>query len=469
MSRTSGSRWFRAKRATSLVALLTATAFLNLEVAQLLRGHFEFPAARAAESRRIAAFLFPDKDEDRSGTAVLVSIIRNRCLAEMDGVVLVDPVERGAAALFEQGKQAVEEGVAALDAKDWARARPRFEKALQVFDQATGQVDARSYARALKGLGVALFNLGSKAEAQDYVIRSLLIVPQQNADQFAYNLETKGLFRTARAAMQDTPTGNLDIKTVPDGAEIHLDFNLRGHSPLTLSNLTAGKHHLRIVRDGFKVFEQFVDIRPGANEQMSPALVATPNRAALEAAIGEVDKALRKDRKVAEAAMQLKRVVGAQEILVAQAGVQRGAFRVHGAYYAEDGSPTDIDESIPRDATLFENLRAFSENTFAGAYRDVPAVVLDSPGGDVGAVEVGMGDSGAGTGDSDLVIDPNSPLFGDTGRAKKDPVYKKWWFWTIIGVAAAGTATGLGFLLAGGGEGEKPGGTIRVNLSNFGQ
>ena len=33
-------------------------------------------------------------------------------------------------------------------------------------------------------------------------------------------------------------------------------------------------------------------------------------------------------------------------------------------------------------------------------------------------------------------------------KASSAPVYKKWWFWTIIGVAAAGIATGVGLGIA---------------------
>jgi hypothetical protein len=42
------------------------------------------------------------------------------------------------------------------------------------------------------------------------------------------------------------------------------------------------------------------------------------------------------------------------------------------------------------------------------------------------------------------VVTPGQP----DAKAADAPVHKKWWFWTIIGVATAGIATGVGLGLA---------------------
>lgn len=44
--------------------------------------------------------------------------------------------------------------------------------------------------------------------------------------------------------------------------------------------------------------------------------------------------------------------------------------------------------------------------------------------------------------------DPKTQALLPPRGAEGPPVYKRWWFWTILGVAAAGTATALGVGLA---------------------
>ena len=48
-------------------------------------------------------------------------------------------------------------------------------------------------------------------------------------------------------------------------------------------------------------------------------------------------------------------------------------------------------------------------------------------------------------------VAPPQPV-PDGGAAASKPIYKKWWFWTIVGVAVAGTVTGIAVGVATRGE-----------------
>ena len=104
MSRKTSNRL--KKRAIQAIALLTATGFLNLEFASLLQGRAELQQARAEGMRNVAAFLFPTKGDDKESAAVLNSIIRNN-IRSMEGVKLMEPIQRGS-------EQNVEQGIAAV-------------------------------------------------------------------------------------------------------------------------------------------------------------------------------------------------------------------------------------------------------------------------------------------------------------------------------------------------------------------
>jgi hypothetical protein len=68
--------------------------------------------------------------------------------------------------------------------------------------------------------------------------------------------------------------------------------------------------------------------------------------------------------------------------------------------------------------------------------------------------------------DDSLLIDPNSPLFKDQNKEKKDSVVKKWWFWTAlaVGLGAIGGLTYWGVTSGGGESGGTGTGSVLINI-----
>jgi len=117
-----------------------------------------------------------------------------------------------------------------------------------------------------------------------------------------------------------------------------------------------------------------------------------------------------------------------------------------------------------QDATLYQSLRDLTAMTLGGEYVAQDVMALDSPAG--AATEVALSPMGAGA--EDLVLDPDSPIFAGTKRVEEDPVYTKWWFWTIVGVAVGGATAGIVLLSTSqGGGGGGPTGGVSVHLNRF--
>ncbi len=66
--------------------------------------------------------------------------------------------------------------------------------------------------------------------------------------------------------------GELVVKTTPSGATIFVDGKQRGPSPITVSGLRSGGHHLKVVKEGFKDLVQQVEVMPYATENLHYAL-----------------------------------------------------------------------------------------------------------------------------------------------------------------------------------------------------
>jgi PKD repeat protein len=67
--------------------------------------------------------------------------------------------------------------------------------------------------------------------------------------------------------------GTLSVTTDPAGARVYLDDVLRGASPMTLPNLPAGAHTLRIEREGYQTMRVPVTISDGKTMEYSTALL----------------------------------------------------------------------------------------------------------------------------------------------------------------------------------------------------
>jgi len=80
---------------------------------------------------------------------------------------------------------------------------------------------------------------------------------------------------------QIVDTGILLIDSVPSRAQVHLDNEPKGETPLTLYNIPVGTYDLLIRKNGYKDFEKKVTIVVGRTEKVEARL------AALETAVKE--------------------------------------------------------------------------------------------------------------------------------------------------------------------------------------
>jgi hypothetical protein len=76
---------------------------------------------------------------------------------------------------------------------------------------------------------------------------------------------------TPAAAATDS-TGSLQVASRPSGAQVFIDDNLIGTTPLLLSNVATGSRHLRVELSGYKIWTTSVRIEPSARRRVSASL-----------------------------------------------------------------------------------------------------------------------------------------------------------------------------------------------------
>jgi hypothetical protein len=75
---------------------------------------------------------------------------------------------------------------------------------------------------------------------------------------------------TGPAAVADT--GSVNIRTEPSGAQVYVDGDLKGSTPVAIEGLSAGSHTILLTHYGYQDQITFVTIKPGQMEQYSTRL-----------------------------------------------------------------------------------------------------------------------------------------------------------------------------------------------------
>ena len=76
----------------------------------------------------------------------------------------------------------------------------------------------------------------------------------------------------AHATTAANSTGSLHVASHPSGAQVFVDDNLIGTTPLLLSSVAAGSRHLRVELSGYKIWTTSVQIEPSARFRVSASL-----------------------------------------------------------------------------------------------------------------------------------------------------------------------------------------------------
>jgi tetratricopeptide (TPR) repeat protein len=166
---------------------------------------------------------------------------------------------------------------------DKAPSKTEREKAKALFDKAEAYYKVREYEKALAGYKESyltvqepalLYNmaqcyrlLGKSEEALSTYRSFLRDVPdtplREKVEGFMAEL-AKGGATTAGASIK--------IFSEQDPAEVFLDGEAKGQSPLLLERVSPGKHIIELRKAGFRSFEQELSVEPGKDQALKATL-----------------------------------------------------------------------------------------------------------------------------------------------------------------------------------------------------
>ncbi|MCA9613510.1 MAG: TonB-dependent receptor, partial [Myxococcales bacterium] len=127
--------------------------------------------------------------------------------------------------------------------------------------------------------------------------------------------------------------GTLVTDTNERGALVEIDGEAAGFTPLVVSDVPAGRHVVRITRDGFRAFEEEVDIRPRQSTRVEARLRSEQEVLAASRQAESADDA---PASVSLVSQEELRAFGYQTVWDAVAG-QRGVYQSNDRTYASLG------------------------------------------------------------------------------------------------------------------------------------
>ena len=219
------------------------------------------------------------------------------------------------------------------------------------------------------------------------------------------------------------PAGVLvNFVSFPPGGEVYVGPEFVGIAPVS-TRLSPGSHEIRMVKEGYRTRDGRIEVAADKEAEVKWSLSAIPAQPVVAAPVAAPTPA----------------PIPASTPALTPASTPAEPTPVASAP-ATAATSTSAPASAPTTATTPATVAttpatvASKPATVASFPSDQPAVIDDVP-----------------------TIPPEEQSSNEKSSVSKQPFYKTWWFWTIIGVAVVGAGTAAGVLAT---QGEPAGGSI---------
>lgn len=214
--------------------------------------------AHADEIRATAALAVARDPSGQKAAATAAALLRERVKAAA-GLRLIDP-ERLLSGdprtreeeTVERARVALADGRRAYDRMALDYSIARLGQAVELYEQAgplLGDLDELATSLAYKA--AALILRGSADEGESIFVELLTISPNYQLADFPGTV--RRIFDRAIRRIDRAPAGSVEIYSTPPHAAVFMDGRYEGVTPLTLDDLVAGTHYLRIEKLGYEV------------------------------------------------------------------------------------------------------------------------------------------------------------------------------------------------------------------------
>lgn len=319
----------------------------------------------------------------------------------------------------EMARAAYQKGMAAFNKLELDQAVLALSDAVDQLIAVLPYIKKQELADAMMALAVMQQQKGKTAAMQSVLRRLLTWRPTYQVDNDQFPAAINDPTEAVRAQVSQLPRGQAVILSDPPGAQVFVDGDFVGTSPITAENLAVGEHFVTFKKLGYKRGLRVANVVNNRPAQILGKLDRSEKFLLVEQAIARVGPTMGQKR--------LDKVVD---------NLRETLFLDHAIFLKmQRTAQSGVAEAVTVKAYLYD-LRSrslLSEKTdqikVTGGVPAEGAMALLAEklyeGVDYDAVDVKPDDA---------------PL---PVVVEQKPLYKKWWFWTAIGVVVAGGASAL--------------------------
>ncbi|HEY3359502.1 MAG TPA: PEGA domain-containing protein [Polyangia bacterium] len=381
------------------------------------------------------------------GTAETIDLLADEEAVTAGGVGLQ------AVDLRDEAKKHLEQGREALGRSEYAKAAELFRQAIKAFEDSVAVLDdvkPIAYASVLLAIAEGRRNRDDASAAA--FTAALVLHPASKPDLAAQPARIRKAYDKAKKSLKKA-TGGATVTSQPEGATVSVDGQEHGAAP-ALVDLAPGVHYVRAARPGFAPAGARIAVKAG--ETIKVPLRLTPESGAaagggdaLKAAFhGEILKRVQSgviDSRLRDVAQRFCDRAKSAYLLVGHVSRGPEGYLLRSYLYRKDGNRLIELDAVKLDAELV--------NLSAGLYKlaeGVTGATKHFPEGrDITTAQLDLGVRGGGAGGTAAVDNGPVAVSGETGPRIdiKPPIWRTWWFWTVVGVVVAGGAAATGVVL----------------------
>lgn len=352
-----------------------------------------------------------------TGQATTVSIGIRRAVESMQGLRYTDPVDLlSTTSLPEEVQLALDDLDLIADAVRNGNAREaaeHSERAVAAFEENLSVVRRAALFDAYMLDALVHCRLDERRRCVQGFERVLTFRESAEYDATRYPVNFAQLFEETRSRVTAGQRSSLRVITNPEGAEVFVDGTSYGASPVVVDNLLAGDHYVTVKAVGYEKLVSRATVT--ARESASTSLLLQPIARALllERDLARIPSELGEERAGPVISGLSGYLFAAQIVLGLISESPNGELDV-GLYLYDLRTHFLLSEkhaTIPASGETLEGARALTEVLYQGV--DLQGAVAAPD------------------------VDSNAPRVVEPAR----PLWKRWWFWTAIGVVAVSGAT----------------------------
>jgi tetratricopeptide (TPR) repeat protein len=381
-------------------------------------------------------------------------------------------------------------GKAAYEQLDLEQAQEKLKNALKKYELGYAFLDKSDpLLETLMNLGATLILVGKPEKAQNLFTRAQDLPGRKVLDPNLFPPNIQDIFNQTSERAQHLPRSSITLASTPPGAKILVDETYRGGSPAKVDKLRVGIHMVRALKDGYLPWGGKINVTAGKHKQLwlklQPARKQKTFSRHFQRMAAEVT---RKDP--GDSVEKMGKLLKAKRIVVVAARGSTEAVELDGYLCDLEGEVkcASVQKTLNRQDVAFrDNLKDFClrllkatpqseveepDESFAKGAIAAATLLENAEKGEIEDGEVMGLDLGAEAPPNATTEDIKATEEAEKQEKKIEASLKaqkkkeedqtspstwsylsrKWWFWTAVGVVAAGAATGTYFLVSGGEE-----------------